>query len=183
MFPSPSYRIPAVLRDLVLVDMLEITGSTVAAAQLLNLSQPSVSRRYRRLAAELGVEPNRRRRPGLRFADAEWIRLLRQGVNRHRLDCGVLRIGGTADVGAVVRCWPCVEWVPLSQKSLAHSDDLLEQDLLDGVVLNSEPSFCTSKGSFLPLGLPAADQALWLWCRNDPCVQAIAQQLPQSTRC
>ena len=168
-----AYRIPSVLRDLVLVDMLELTGSTVTAAQLLNLSQPSVSRRYRRLASELGVEPNRNDPPGRRFADAEWMRLLRQGVNRHRLDCGVLRLGGPPDVGALVRHWPWVEWIPLPNKSLVHSDALLERQLLDGVLLTSKP---VASQRLLPCRLTADDQTFWLYCRSDPLVQAIALQ-------
>lgn len=173
---SARYQVPSLLRDLVLLDMLEITGSTVAAAQLLNMSQPNASRRYRRLATELGVQPNRHRLPGRRFADADWIRLLRQGVNRHRLACGVLRLGGPADIGAVVRRWPWVEWLPLPQKSLAHRDALLEHQLLDGVVLDCEPQASQSNDGPMPVLMPA-DQGLWLCCRSDPSVQALAQRL------
>ncbi len=179
MAPNPAlnaYRIPSLLRDLVLVDMLELTGSTVAAARLLNLSQPSVSRRYRRLADELGLQPNRSRQPGRRFSDADWMRLLRQGVNRHRLDCGVLRLGGPSAVGPLLHHWPWVEWVPLHRKSLDHSDALLEHQLLDGVVLDSEPLTSQSRESSWPMRLPVADQELWLHCRSDPRVQAIALQ-------
>lgn len=42
------------MRDLHLVDLLELTGSTSAAQS--GLSQPSVSRRYRALAADLGLQ-------------------------------------------------------------------------------------------------------------------------------
>ena len=45
--PPRPYRIPATLRDLVMLDLLELTGSTTATAELLATSQPSVSRRYR----------------------------------------------------------------------------------------------------------------------------------------
>ena len=107
-----AYRIPSVLRDLVLVDMLELTGTTVAAAQVLNLSQPSVSRRFRQLAAELGLQPNRRDKPGRRFCDADWMRLLRQGVNPHRLDCGVLRLGGPAAAEKWIGRSVWAEWIP-----------------------------------------------------------------------
>ena len=174
--PAPNaYRIPSVLRDLVLVDMLEITGSTVAAAQLLNLSQPSVSRRYRRLAAELGVEPDRRRQPGRRFADAEWIRLLRQGVNRHRLDCGVLRLGGPAAAEPWIAPLGWVDWLPLPTATLAHADHLLQHALLDGVVLDGAQGPITGCSGLIQL--PVASSApLWLRCRPDPLVLALAQR-------
>jgi hypothetical protein len=74
------YRIPSALRDLVLVDMLELTGSTVGAAQLLNISQPSVSRRYRRIVTELGLERRRSdRAPGRRYGDADRLRRVATG--------------------------------------------------------------------------------------------------------
>lgn len=174
--PAPNaYRIPSVLRDLVLVDMLEITGSTVAAAQLLNLSQPSVSRRYGRLADELGLQPNRRDKPGRRYSDAEWMRLLRQGVNRHRLDCGVLRLGGPAAVAPWIAGWGWVEWIPLPAASLAHVDELLQHDLLDGVVLGGEQGLLLGNSGLIRL--PTADGAcLWLCCRPDPLVLALVRR-------
>jgi len=52
--PSP-YRVPASLRDLVIIDLLELTGSTTATAALLAMSQPSVSRRYQKLVRDLGL--------------------------------------------------------------------------------------------------------------------------------
>jgi hypothetical protein len=172
---NTAYRIPSVLRDLVLVDMLELTGSTVAAAQLLNLSQPSVSRRYRRLAAELGLQPNRRDKPGRRFCDADWMRLLRQGVNRHRLDCGVLRLGGPAAAEKWIGRSVWAEWIPLPTVSLAHANELLLHELLDGVVFDGEQGPLPSNSGLIQL--PNADGAsLWLHCRPDPLVLALAQQ-------
>ena len=132
--PMP-YQIPSALRDLVLVDMLELTGSTVAAAQLLNLSQPSVSRRYRRLAAELGLKRSASDRPGQRYGDAEWMRLLRQGVNRHRLASGVLRVGGLAGSLDALPHRHAVQWIPLGPMVIDHWPALLEQELLDAVLL------------------------------------------------
>ena len=177
--PRSPYRIPSVLRDLVLVDMLELTGSTVAAAQLLNVSQPSVSRRYRRLAAEMGLQQQRSSSPGRRFCDAVWMRMLRQGVNRHRLACGVLRVGGPAAAEPLVRGWIWAEWVPLPAASLSHSSALLELDLLDGVVLDRDQisALQTSDLNVLPL---AEAQQLWLCCRHDPLVEEIARRACRS---
>ena len=49
-------QIPQVLRDLQLVDVLELTGSTTASAAQIGLSQASVSRRCRALARKLGLQ-------------------------------------------------------------------------------------------------------------------------------
>ena len=53
---SRPYRIPSSLRDLVMLDLLELTGSTTATAELLTMSQPSVSRRYRSVARDLSSD-------------------------------------------------------------------------------------------------------------------------------
>ncbi len=73
------YRIPTVLRDLQLVDFLELTGSTTASAAQIGLSQPSVSRRYRALAAELGLQRLTDEPIGKRYGHAPWLQLLRRG--------------------------------------------------------------------------------------------------------
>ena len=173
--PLTPYRIPPVLMDLVLVDVLELTGSTVAAAQVLNMSQPSVSRRYRRLASQLGLRRNSHDRHGRRFSDTEWMLLLRQGVNRHRLACGVLRLGGPAAAEPLIGRRDWTEWIRLPAISLAHADDLLHHELLDGVVLDDEQCVRCSGGDLIPL--PEGDDGpMWLVCRPDPQVLAMAQQ-------
>lgn len=74
-----TYRVPTVLRDLQLVDLLELTGSTTASAAQIGLSQPSVSRRYRALAAELGLQRLTDEPIGKRFGHAPLLQLLRRG--------------------------------------------------------------------------------------------------------
>jgi len=69
-----SYRTPNALSDVRVLDLIELSGSTVRAAPLLNMSQPSVSRRRRRLAAELGLVSTSQLRQG----DGACLRLLRQ---------------------------------------------------------------------------------------------------------
>jgi hypothetical protein len=86
----PAYQVPSLLADLNLLDLIELSGSTVKAAPLLNLSQPSVSRRRRRLQKELGLMPT----PELSQGDGACLRLLRRAAKRHRLDSGVWRLGG-----------------------------------------------------------------------------------------
>jgi hypothetical protein len=58
------YRTPNALSDVRVLDLIELSGSTVRAAPLLNMSQPSVSRRRRRLAAELGLVSTSQLRQG-----------------------------------------------------------------------------------------------------------------------
>jgi hypothetical protein len=74
-----TYRIPTVLRDLQLVDLLELTGSTTASAAQIGLSQPSVSHRYRSLAAELGLQRLTDKPIGKSYGHTPWLQLLRRG--------------------------------------------------------------------------------------------------------
>ena len=85
-----TYRTPQLLKDVRLLDLIELSGSTVRAAPLLNMSQPSVSRRRQRLAAELDLVPTEHLRQG----DGACLRLLRRSAKCHRLQAGVWRLGG-----------------------------------------------------------------------------------------
>ena len=174
---SSPYRIPACLRDLVMVDLLELTGSTTAAAQLLNLSQPSVSRRYRSLADDLGLERQTQRPYGRRYSDADWMALLRRGVNRHRLSCGVLRIGGLPGLADGLQDCHWIQWVPLGRSAKKHWSQLLQLDLLDAVALESADGLEESSASELLVRMeirPATTPALLLVCRRDPLILEIA---------
>lgn len=91
--PAEPYRLPELLRDIRLLDLLELSGSTVQASQLLNLSQPSVSRRYRSLAQDFGLERNLRQHWRCRYGSSDTMRLLRLGCRAHRLAVGFARIG------------------------------------------------------------------------------------------
>jgi hypothetical protein len=91
--PAEPYRLPELLHDIRLLDLLELSGSTVQASQLLSLSQPSVSRRYRSLAQDFGLERNLRQHHRCRFGSSDTMRWLRQGCRAHRLAAGFARIG------------------------------------------------------------------------------------------
>ena len=175
-----TYRVPLVLRDLVLVDMLELTGSTVATASLLQMSQPSVSRRYRALAEDLGLERQKDRPVGRRYGDTDWLVLLRRGVNRHRLACGVLRVGWPSRVGEPPTGCQWAEWVQLENQRLNHWPQLLKAELLDAVILDDtaalEKSIPTSELVIVELRR-SAPQRLVLACRRDPLIMEIAARL------
>jgi len=172
------YQVPSMLRDLVLLDMLELTGSTVVTAQLLHLSQPTVSRRSRLVMKQLGLVPCGDKQPGQRFSAPAWLQLLRQGVNRHRHDCGVLRLGGDPALQPALAPLGWVEWVPLPTERHPHWPAFLTRQLLDGLVLPSPP----------PMVIRQRQQVRWmtlesvpgsglrLLLRSEPLVLSLAQR-------
>ena len=124
--PQQPYRIPQVLRDLQLVDVLELTGSTTASAAQIGLSQASVSRRYRALARELGLQRLAAASMGKRYGDTPWLQLLRRGINSHRLAWGVLRLGGSDQDATLWQGQHGVEWVTLGRRQQQHWQPLLQ---------------------------------------------------------
>jgi hypothetical protein len=87
------YCLPELLSDIRLLDLLELSGSTVQASQFLSLSQPTVSRRYRSLAQDFDLERNLRQHWRCRYGTSETMRWLRLGCRAHRLAAGFARIG------------------------------------------------------------------------------------------
>ena len=94
--PAHRYRLPALLKDIRLLDLLEISGTTLEAGRICGLSQPTVSRRSRLLADDFNLQVSRRRQPGCRYGTSTAMQLLRLGCRAHRLSAGVARLG--ADV-------------------------------------------------------------------------------------
>jgi hypothetical protein len=90
---ASGYRPPALLRDVLLLNLLELTGSTQAASRHLALSQPSVSRRYRRLARDFGLRRDLRLRWGFRYGSSGSIRHLRLAARAHRIAAGQVVLG------------------------------------------------------------------------------------------
>jgi hypothetical protein len=85
-----------------MVDMLELTGTTVAAAQL------------RQLSCGTCLSP-------VSAGAIDWQRLSRQLAKRNPLDCGVLRVCSAVNPASLIRCWCWVELlesIPLSTESL-----------------------------------------------------------------
>jgi len=129
------YQVPEVLRDLWLIDMLELNGSTLAAARSLNLSQPTVSRRYRAVAQELGLNRSRSQEPGCRFGNSDCLRLLRKGANLHRWQSGVMRVGALSDHMQAQTAPTWIQWIELSSIPRNHWKNLFRHELLDAVAL------------------------------------------------
>jgi hypothetical protein len=176
--PSP-YRTPAALRDLVMVDLLEITGSTTATAGLLTMSQPNVSRRYRALAQDLNLGRCSDAPVGQRFSDAPWITQLRRGVNHHRLARGCLRVGGASNTAALLSDAPWVQWVHVGRTQLDHWPRLLRLELLDAVLWPREvPADVMDQADVALVELRCGrDCSAWLACRRDPLVLEVISRI------
>lgn len=130
------YRVPDLLQDIRLLDLLELSGTTVQASALLNLSQPTVSRRYRLLAKDFGLQRHPRQLQGCRFGATEAMRLLRLGCRAHRLAAGVARIG------ADVLHQPLLEEVhgllpvPVRFRTIEAWAELVREGVLDGAIVS-----------------------------------------------
>ena len=174
------YRVPPCLRDLVMIDLLEITGSTTATAQMLALSQPTVSRRYRSLVRDLGLQRQRNGPVGQRFANAPWIPPIRRGVNHHRLSAGWLRLGSRHSLHAQWAGIPWAQWVHLGRVQQLHWRSLLQLELIDGIAFEQEPRLSEdAKQSLTVIPIAASSGSCFhLVCRRDPLVLAIAQRDP-----
>ena len=130
------YRLPELLQDIRLLDLLELSGTTVQASALLSLSQPSVSRRYRALARDFGLQPDQRLRHGCRYGATTTMQLLRLGCRSHRLEAGVARIG--ADL-LHHHLLAGIDWllpVPERFRSVEAWLELVRQGVLDGALVS-----------------------------------------------
>jgi hypothetical protein len=134
--PAQHYRLPELLQDIRLLDLLELSGTTVQASALLSLSQPSVSRRYRALARDFGLQPDQRLRHGCRYGATSTMQLLRLGCRSHRLEAGVARIG--ADL-LHHHLLTGIDWllpVPERFRTVEAWLELVRQGVLDGALVS-----------------------------------------------
>lgn len=130
------YVVPSLLRDLVLLDMVELAGSTVAAAKLLNVSQPTVSRRFRAVCNDLQITGNLKERAGQRLEHNPCLRLLRRGICHHRWDAASLRFG--IEAGLPFPSGGRVQWVGLRVDQPSDWDCLMRAELIDGALVKGE---------------------------------------------
>jgi DNA-binding transcriptional LysR family regulator len=167
------------VRDLVMVDLLELTGSTVATAELLQTSQPTVSRRYRAVARSLNLEHRREAPMGYRYGQAPWVMHLRRGINAHRLAQGVLRVGSAPALAPQLRGAPWVHWIGLGAQQQDQWSALLSLELLDALATTQLPpgsGEAAARWSVIELP-PQKACGLHLICRQDPLVLAIAARI------
>ncbi len=161
-----TYRSPRIFADLELLDLLELTGSSVNTAPLLHMSQPTVSRRRRKLQQDLDLMPG----SNLREGDGPCLRLLRRAAKRHRLDAGIWRLGGdgwcfdpVVGAGQVLTSQPRFA-------ALRHWRALVEGHVLDGAVVSGHELRLAMPS--LP-GVPAEDgqPVAWQNCIAVPLLQ------------
>lgn len=87
-----TYLPPALLEDVHVLDVLELSGSQYAAANYLAMHQSTVSRSLKRLQHELELEPGRKS-GACRHGRNACLDMLRLACRAHRLMKGFLRIG------------------------------------------------------------------------------------------
>ncbi len=133
-----TYRVPDVLRPIQILDFVELAGSTLAAAEALHLSQPTVSRHSRRLIHDLGLVSSKgNRAPGaLRHGTSDCLQLLRQAAQHHRLMAGSWRLGSCPWVEAVLPAFKTVVRNPVQLRHDMSWRILLQAHVLDLVLIS-----------------------------------------------
>jgi len=132
------YRRPELFDGLNTLDLIELCGSMAAAAGPLNLSQPTVSRRYQKISKDFGLnKASRRFLDELHYGETTCIRLLRRACQSHRLDSGVLRIGSDPLRQGLMDGARNVLPVPAQFRHARFLHRLVESSILDGALLSS----------------------------------------------
>ena len=130
------YRLPDLLQDIRLLDLLELCGTTVQAGRLMELSQPTISRRYRILAEDFGLVRDRRQNRGCGYGTSSCMRLLRLGCRAHRLAAGVARIGSDLLHHPLLAGCNWLLPAPPRFRAAANWLELVRQGVLDGALLS-----------------------------------------------
>jgi hypothetical protein len=142
MLPSPDtapraaqhYRLPALLQDIRLLDLVEISGTTQEASRAAGFSQPTVSRRVRLLASDFNLGLNRR--PRLGYGSSPAMRLLRLGCRAHRLAAGVARLGADLLLQPLLADCPWLLPSPPRFRPLEGWLELVREGVLDGALVS-----------------------------------------------
>jgi len=135
---ATTYRQPELFDGLNTLDLLELCGSMAAAAGPLNLSQPTVSRRYQKISSDFGLnKASRRFLDDLHYGETTCIRLLRRACQSHRLDSGVLRIGSDPLRHRLIDGARNVLPVPAQFRHARFLHRLVECSILDAALLSS----------------------------------------------
>jgi len=155
--PAHRYRLPALLQDIRLLDLLELSGTTQEAGRLASVSQPTVSRRTRALTADFALVPNRRRQVGCCYGTSQAMRLLRLGCRAHRLSAGVARFGTDVLLQPLLASCSWLLPAPPRFRIVESWLELVRQGVLDGALvsgleLQGNERLNTSELELLPLG-------------------------------
>jgi hypothetical protein len=155
--PAHRYRLPALLQDIRLLDLLELSGTTLEAGRLASVSQPTVSRRTRALTADFALVPNRRRQVGCCYGTSQAMRLLRLGCRAHRLTAGVACFGTDVLLQPLLMGCSWLLPAPPRFRSVESWLELVRQGVLDGALISGlefqgDESLNTNELELLPLG-------------------------------
>jgi hypothetical protein len=134
--PARRYRLPELLQDIRLLDLLEISGTTMEAARAASLSQPTVSRRTRVLAEDFNLQMNRRRQLGCRYGTSTTMQLLRLGCRAHRLSAGVARLGADVILQPLLAGCSWLLPAPPRFRLVECWLELVRQGVLDGALVS-----------------------------------------------
>ena len=134
--PAHRYRLPALLQDIRLLDLLEISGTALEASRACGLSQPSVSRRTRALTEDFNLQVNRRRQLGCRYGTSTAMQLLRLGCRAHRLSAGVARLGADVILQPLLAGCGWLLPAPPRFRPLESWLELVRQGVLDGALVS-----------------------------------------------
>jgi hypothetical protein len=133
---APNYRLPKLLEEIRMLDLLELYGTTVQTSRVLWVSQPTISRRYRRLAADFGLVRDRRQLWGCGYGTSATLRLLRLGCRAHRLAAGVARLGSDFLHHHLLAGCPWLLPTPQRFRAAANWLELVRQGVLDGALIS-----------------------------------------------
>lgn len=131
-----SYRPPDLLSDIRLLDLLELCGSTRQAGALLQLSQPTVSRRYRALAEDFGLVQTPTPPWRCRYGTTRTMQLLRLSCRSHRLEAGVARLGSDPLHAGLLDGLHWLLPTPAQFRALETWLALIREGVLDGALLS-----------------------------------------------
>jgi hypothetical protein len=163
--PAHRYRLPALLQDICLLDLLEISGTTLEAGRVCGLSQPTVSRRSRLLADDFNLQVNRRRQLGCRYGTSTAMRLLRLGCRAHRFSAGVARLGADVILQPLLAGCSWLLPAPPRFRPLDGWLELVRQGVLDGALVSGlefqgDAPPLASELEFVHLGAVSLDLAV-----------------------
>jgi hypothetical protein len=125
------------LLNLQVLDLLEISGSQIRAAESLAMHQSTVSRSYRELAEQFHLQPARKPHKVCRWGVSSSLRLLRLACRAHRLEDGRLRLASDALHQSLLERVPGVLQVPPCFHSAADWAALVRQGVIDGAIVSS----------------------------------------------
>jgi hypothetical protein len=134
--PAHRYRLPALLQDIRLLDLLEISGTSLEASRVCGLSQPTVSRRTRVLAEDFNLQMNRRRQLGCRYGTSTAMQLLRLGCRAHRLSAGVARLSADVILQPLLAGCSWLLPAPPRFRPVESWLELVRQGVLDGALVS-----------------------------------------------